>query len=293
MNTRITIGIIGNGFVGQATALLECENVQVMIYDIDESKRVPRDTTLESISKECDIVFVCVPTPMISPTNPRTNTSIVENVIKQLKDKELSRYCHIVVRSTVPTGFCKRLGVHHFPEFLTEKNWRNDFKEATEWIIGVNSVNDDIDNEEEVSDFKSKISNLFKFAHSSSCISSSNIIFESTDCTELAKYARNSFLAIKCSFFNELADFAEKKGIQYDNLVKLITLDSRINKSHTLIPGPDGQKGWGGTCFPKDTMSLLKQYEDVNTEGLVLKGGILRNEIDRPDKELVVGRSVS
>lgn len=316
-----TIGIVGNGFVGKATALLECDNVKVLMYDIDPEKCSPPGTTLKTLVDECDVVFVCVPTPMMSSDNPRTNTSIVENVLKELQyfrekkhsfkeslkhalplkvsgetgDERFKRseYCHFVVRSTVPVGFCALYEAHHFPEFLTEKNYMNDFRTAKEWVIGVNHT---LVTKEHQQDFKNNIMKILLEAHQSGRISSHKTIFESTNCTELAKYARNSFLATKISFCNELADFADEMGVNYESLQNIFTLDTRIGSSHTDVPGHDGKRGWGGTCFPKDVMSLLKQYEDKDLEGHVIKGVLRRNlNIDRPEKEWekLVGRSIS
>lgn len=310
----ITIGIIGNGFVGQATALLRCETVKVLIYDVDDKKCEPIGITMNDIVNICDIIFICVPTPMLSSDNPRTNTYIVESVIAQINvikkkkhsiretlknsfkggaNREIhSEYCHVVVRSTVPIGFCTQNKVHHFPEFLTEKNWKKDFESATEWVIGVN----DKVSQEHQREFKVNMIKLFHNAHMEGKISSYCTKFESTNTTELVKYARNAFLATKLSFCNEIADFAKRKGIEYEHVRNLFILDSRIGSAHTNVPGSDGRTGWGGTCLPKDCMSLLKQYEDSDLDGHVLKGVLRRNlKVDRKDKdwEKLIGRSIT
>jgi len=268
--------------------------------------------------EECDIVFICVPTPMMSSSDPRTDTRIVEGVITELQtlrekkhsfkesvlprrlsgetEEERNRrsnYCHFVVRSTVPVGFCERFQVHHFPEFLTEKNFENDFRTAKEWVIGVNNT---LVSEEHQRDFKLNVMKVIQYAHLEGKILSYKTLFESTNCTELAKYARNCFLATKISFCNELADFAKAKNVDYEALQRLFVLDSRIGSSHTDVPGHDGKRGWGGTCFPKDTMSLMKQYEDSGLDGHVIKGVLRRNlTIDRQEKdwETLIGRSIS
>ena len=67
----------------------------------------------------------------------------------------------------------------------------------------------------------------------------------------------NSYLAAKVSLFNEFYQLTEKVGCNWDNVVNGLTLDKRIEKDHTQVPGPDGQFGWGGHCFPKDTAALV------------------------------------
>ena len=75
----------------------------------------------------------------------------------------------------------------------------------------------------------------------------------------------------------------------------LATLDDRIGASHSTVPGHDGKKGFGGTCFPKDTLALLREFEDSNVESFLLKGAVERNiKIDRPEQDWSenVGRAV-
>ena len=120
------IGIVGNGYVGQATSLLSNKDTDLYIYDIDPDKRVPDKTlTLQSIATDCDIVFVCVPTPMDMSTG-RCHTNIVESVVYDLKTHNSE--VDMVVRSTVTVGLCDSLSVNFMPEFLPERNWKNDVR---------------------------------------------------------------------------------------------------------------------------------------------------------------------
>jgi UDPglucose 6-dehydrogenase len=93
-------------------------------------------------------------------------------------------------------------------------------------------------------------------------------------------------LATKVSFCNEIYQFCKLKGIDYENVRKLAANDDRILHSHTYIPGPDGKKGFGGTCFPKDTNSLKYEMENAGMKSYILNSAIERNEkIDRPEKD--------
>ena len=125
------IGIVGNGYVGKATSMLCCEEEDLLIWDNDESKRNINDF---KELKACDFVFVCVPTPM--DEDGSCHTEIVEHVVNKLIVHGLSRES-IVIRSTVPVGTSKSLGVSFMPEFLTEANWEQDFKNNNLRIIGL------------------------------------------------------------------------------------------------------------------------------------------------------------
>ena len=103
---------------------------------------------------------------------------------------------------------------------------------------------------------------------------------------ELVKMFRNCFLATKVSFCNEIYEFCQNKDICYENVRKIATNDDRILPSHTRVPGPDGKKGYGGTCFPKDTNSFKYEMEKVGVKPYILNAVIERNEtIDRPQKD--------
>tara|TARA_B100001939_G_scaffold223136_1_gene192025 strand:- start:109 stop:939 length:831 start_codon:yes stop_codon:yes gene_type:complete len=273
------IGVIGNGYVGRATSMLACNSEDLLVWDTDESKRnVNNFTDL----KVCDFVFVCVPTPMNKDGS--CYLGIVEEVVNQLITLGLDNES-IVVRSTVPVGTSKNLGVSFMPEFLTEANWEEDFKNNKLRIIGLQDTS---------YSNQLKFTNLFQSAKDCGKINESLCCFCSTDEAELAKLVRNCFLALKVSFFNEIEDFCSKSNIDYKMVSSLACQDSRIGESHTQVPGPDGQRGYGGTCFPKDMNSLLNQIEKISSSHIV-QAAVHRNQnVDRPQKdwEQNKGRSV-
>jgi UDPglucose 6-dehydrogenase len=271
---RINIGIVGNGYVGQATSLLKCDSVKTIIYDADPEKCDPLGVTLGDLSV-CHIIFVCVPTPM--NYDGSCHTAIVEEVIKDLKLH--AEKVPIVVRSTVPVGFCDSMGVNFMPEFLTERNWKDDVSNAKDWIVGTF----DADNV----DFKEKTRSLLKLACQNNKLKNPPIIhFMSNETAELCKYSRNCFLATKVSFFNELEKFCSKKDIPYELVREAVCLDERVGESHTSVPGPDGEYGFGGTCFPKDMASLEYQMTKSGLNPELIQAAIRRNlVIDRPEKD--------
>lgn len=269
------ISIIGNGYVGKATELLFSQSnlqsqVNILVYDKDSSKS-------KCSFEEClasDLFFVCVPTPMRRCGS--CDLSYVEDVMYKLTSNQVSPD-KVFLRSTVPVGTCDRFAVNFFPEFLTEANWRKDIEETTDWIVGLFSPS---------SSLKAELPALLK----------GKTHFCSSKEAELVKYTRNCFLATKVSFFNEINDFCEKHQISYETARRLVTLDSRIDDSHTLVPGPDGKRGFGGTCLPKDMHSLKFQMQFYETPSVIIDAAIKRNElVDRPERDWYQdkGRAVS
>ena len=82
---------------------------------------------------------------------------------------------------------------------------------------------------------------------------------------EMIKYFTNSFLATKVSFANEMYDLCLKLNLDYDKVVEYSVLDKRIGNSHLNVPGPDGDLGFGGHCFPKDLSALIKLSDDIGS----------------------------
>jgi len=281
------IGIVGHGYVGKATKLFESSSVCVSIYDIDIEKRYPhQNINLEYLAKHCNLIFVCVPTPMDVDDEGKCHIGIVEEVVNTLIDRGYNKH-NIVVRSTVPVGTCDQLGVNFMPEFLTEKNWKSDVQNCKDWIVGCNSNNQ----------FIAEIYDLFYMAQERGGISKDYILhFVTTMEAEMTKYVRNCFLATKVSFFNEMAQFCDQKGISYNKVRELTVLDSRVGPSHTFVPGPDGHgNGFGGHCLPKDLSSLCYQMKKCNVTPLILNTVQDRNNnVDRINKDWkeMTGRAV-
>ena len=282
-NNMHKIGIIGNGFVGKATLTLQCDDIDVLCYDINPDLCVPKGTTLHDLLA-CCAVFVSVPTP----TNSAGKTSIkcVDTVIFQLR--ELNYNGFTIIRSTVPVGTSDRYKCCFMPEFLTEKNAINDFINNSNWIFGCND-------DEHKDAFMALMTSIIHAAHVHKKIAHGRITFMSNKEAEMVKYFRNTFLATKISFCNEMHAFCVKQGINYARMVDVAAEDARICKSHTAVPGHDGRFGFGGTCFPKDINSLRSQMKEIDVPHCVIDAVIHRNEnIDRCEKDWMhdVGRTV-
>lgn len=268
--SQLSIGIIGGGYVGLATALFESSSViQVLIYDIDPMKRRPTEITLYDIVK-CDLIFICVPTPSCS--DGTCDISIVESVVAQLYAINLL-LDQIIIRSTVPPGTSQHLGTHFMPEFLTEKNWRQDFVQRDTWIIGLNpNKHPDV--------IQTRCQHLINLAHEQGRIRSNATRFVTTQEAECAKYVRNCFLSCKVAFFNEIYDYCERIGLNYETIRQLTIEDRRIGESHTQVPGNNGQFGFGGTCFPKDLAAFIAHFKSHQVTPSILQAAQDRNQRD-------------
>ena len=271
-----SIGVIGNGFVGQATALFENPETKLLIFDIDPKKCKPEGTTLKDMAA-CDLVFICVPTP--SHEDGKCNTSIVELVVRQLK--EINENCNIVIRSTVPVGTTESVKCFHMPEFLTEKHWRNDFINCELWVTGHSEME-----ESRVEKFRNLFKELLEKAHKYGKIKHTDFVLVKSDESELIKYFRNTFLSTKIAYCNEFYRLCNALNLNYNTISEIACADKRIGLSHIKVPGHDGKFGFGGTCFPKDTNSLITMYKENNIEAAVLNGVMKRNiEVDRPEQD--------
>lgn len=261
--------LIGFGFVGKATFLLYNPDTEFYVYDINPDFCIPQNFYPTDLSI-FDLAFICLPTPM--NIDGTCDTSIIRETIKKFP------HPFTIIRSTVPIGFCEENNLFFMPEFLTEKDWKNDFINNPVWYLGCPSSVSPVKRTE----MHIKFEKLIKLAHFHYKIKSTDIEFCSSTEAEFLKYAKNVFLSTKVSFFNELFSLIKKYNIDYTNIVKMLKQDPRMGESHLAIPGPDNKFGYGGTCFPKDTVSLYYQ----NSQSPLLEANLYRNEnIDRPTRD--------
>lgn len=277
----ITVGIIGNGFVGNATSQFENEKVDVLIYDVTPEKCKPFGLHLKLLCEKSDIIFICVPTPMSS--YGACHLGIVESVITELLETGVNfNEKPVVIRSTVPVGTSNKFNCFFMPEFLTEANARLDFKNTECWIFG----RKDNAKQEQNINFMRITREILNTNVVSGNIETDNSFFVETKEAEAIKLFKNTFLAVKVGFCNEFFRFCEGNNVNYENVIKGVVTDSRITKSHTLVPGNNGKFGFGGTCFPKDIASLQYQMTNLNVPSPIVNSTIERNNtIDRVEQE--------
>lgn len=156
------------------------------------------------------------------------------------------------------------------PEFLTEKNAKDDFINQNRIIIGeVNPGDGDA------------VVDMFKDSfHSSVRVFS----LPSTE-AELVKYVTNNFLSMKLSFANEIYDLCQHAGLDYTRVYESAKLDKRLGDSHWGVPGHDGDRGFGGHCFPKDLNAMIYMFEELGLDATMLKATRDKNDMVRKNRD--------
>ena len=272
--SKIKVGVIGNGFVGEAISFAFSSISDIYIYDIDPSKCL---NDIESVHN-CDFVFVCVPTPMYEDGSQ--DLSYVESAFQKATDGPV-----YILKSTVLPGTTDRLTKKYpkikiifSPEFLTERTAKLDMLTQSRIILG-----GELSLTEKA---KTLFNQRFKIK---------NIIQTDSKTAELTKYMNNTFFATKVSIMNEFKMLSDKIGANWEDALRGFVSDGRIGDSHLNVPGHDGKLGYGGTCFPKDVNALLSFSKKHNIELNTIKGGWSTNLNVRVDKdwEKKEGRSVS
>lgn len=274
------VGIIGLGFVGGSIDRFFKDKVDVFNFDINGDCNC---SSLEEVIKKSEIIFVCLPTPMMK--NKDCDLTIIKTALKSVS-KVNSPDKTIILKSTIPPGTCEKISkdlklpnLVFNPEFLTEANAYNDFVNQDRIIFG--------GSEKYTSILKSYFKTFFP---------NSEIVKTDYTTAELVKYVTNCFLAVKVSFANEIFDLTESLNINYQNLINIAMLDKRLGLSHWSVPGPDGKRGFGGSCFPKDMNALNQFYKNKEIKSFIIDSSVKRNEEkDRAEKdwELLKGRAVS
>ena len=277
------IGVVGLGFVGSAIHEGLRNFYDILTFDIDESKC---NSKLEDVVRNCDIIFQCLPTPM--KKNGECDLSIVTSSIrnidtlskKLMKDKPI-----IVIKSTVPPGTTEKLhydsrclDVIFSPEFLTEVNSFEDFKNQTRIILGGSRP------------ATNKVKTMYRkaFQHIP-------IVKTGYRTAEMVKYFLNNFLTTKVLFANEMYQICQKLNIDYDKVTEYSLYDKRLGSSHLAVPGPDGDFGVGGHCFPKDLAAMIYLAGSLGVDPVILKAIQEKNDCVRikRDWEGMIGRAVS
>ena len=279
------IGIIGRGFVGSAvefgfSAQTGCD-AQIKVYDKDPAKSIH---TLEDTVNESDFIFLSVPTP--SNEDGSMHLGILESVLQDIQVVNKRKDNIILIRSTIIPGtttkLCKKykkLNIVFNPEFLTERSAKFDFINQSRFILGGRKRN------------TARVADLYRwrFGDSVPCIETN---FETA---EMIKYMNNCFFATKVSFMNEMKLIADKSNVDWDLSVDGFVRDGRIGHSHLAVPGPDGKRGFGGSCFPKDIQAMINFGKNLDVDMNTLLGAWATNLQVRPEKdwENLKGRAVT
>lgn len=234
-------------------------------------------TDLGPATQDAQVVMIAVGTPSRRGDGHADLTYVFQaaaQIAENIKD-----YTVVVTKSTVPVGTSRQVAEiikttrpdliegEHFdvasnPEFLREGSAIGDFMRPDRVVVGVNSE---------------KAREVMHRLYRPLSLIEKPVLFTSPETSELIKYAANGFLAMKIAFINEVGDLCEKVGADVQDVARGIGLDGRIGR-HFLNVGP----GYGGSCFPKDTLALSKTAHDFNSPitliDTVIKANAVRKE---------------
>ncbi len=291
------IAMIGGGYVGLVSAACFAEfGVEVSVVEADPGRlaalhagrmpiyepgldalvagnvaagRLSFTDDLAAALAGAEAVFIAVGTPS-RRGDGHADLTYVYAAAEQVA-RALTRPAVIVTKSTVPVGTGRRIAailrdvrpdlpcaVASNPEFLREGSAIADFMHPDRVVIGV---------EEEGA--REVLRQLYRPLY----LIETPIVFTNLESAELTKYAANAFLAMKVAFINEMADLAEKAGADVHDVARGIGLDGRIGRKF-LHPGP----GFGGSCFPKDTLALVRIAQDAGAPSRLIETVVAVNE---------------
>ena len=275
------IGIVGQGFVGNAVYQKFKKYYDILTNDLDENKST---STIDNLIRLCDTIFLCLPTPM-KPSG-ECDVSILEDVLDNINliTDNLETRRTVVIKSTIPPGTTEKfnsiyesLNIVFNPEFLTERNAVSDYENQNRIILGGPRPT--------TTELKQIFSKVFPKAR---------IIKTNSTYAEMVKYTTNTFLSTKVSFANEIYEICQRVGADYDKVIEYATLDERLGESHWGVPGHDGDFGFGGHCFPKDLSALLYVARKQGSIHNVLEATQKTNDEVRKNRdwEQMKGRAV-
>ena len=228
------IGIIGYGMVGKAVD-----------YGFNRIGKIISDpkyntVTIKDVCAANPVaIFVCVPTP-----TDDTNYDTLRSVLKEIRACEYFK--PVIVKSTILPQYIKEFDVVYNPEFLSRATSNQDFVNPPFVLLGGKM------------DEAQYVADIYR---SYSMVNMDCVKFTDIKTAALAKYTMNSFYATKVTFMNQMYDVAEKLDVKWDNLVEIISSQPWMGTHHFQVPGPDGKRGFGGPCLPKDTEALVKEYD--------------------------------
>lgn len=260
------VGIIGYGYVGSAVAASYPDD-KIMIND---PKHKLKSKSIKKLKEKCQAIFVCVPTPQ-SETG-ECDTSILESIIAKL----LGYKGIVIAKSTASPGVYAdlesryNLKLAHVPEFLTQARAKFDYVNPHKIVVGCRE------------EIRQQVADVLM----TSAVNFDRVDIEYCSIQEASffKYLANTQLAIKVVVNNEYADLARQLGVKWERVVDIARTDYRLGATHWAVPGPDGERGFGGACFPKDTAALAHIAKENSVVLDILNSAIDKNKTYRNKK---------
>ena len=259
------IGLIGYGVVGKAADYTLKKEYEIIKYD-----KFQQLDSFESLTS-CDFIFIMVPTPFDCRSNVVDQSAVLES-LEKLASINYSGI--VIVKSTVPPGSCKNysdkfnLKIVFNPEFLRESTTPNeDFENQDTIVIGTSSKED----------FE-----LVKLMYQKVAVSHAEYYHTSTAEAEMIKTAQNTMLASRVALANMIFDACEENGIDYQKVRDIAFTNFEILGKHmTQVPGPDGSRGFGGKCLPKDIRAFSTVFNSELLDSIISYNDSLRDDLDQ------------
>jgi UDPglucose 6-dehydrogenase len=286
---QVKVAVIGGGYVGLPTAgvlakfghrVLLAEHDALRLQSLREGKSPHFEEGLEALMNEgvqkgnldfvleaskavddAEVIFICVPTPQ--GDGGATDLSYLMSAVMSIKDV-LRDKAILVIKSTVPVGTARRVAdvigrvdvsIVSNPEFLSTGTAVAESLNPERIVVGA-----------EDPQVAERVASLFQDTKAP-------VVITNNATAETIKYAANAFLAVRLSFSNEISRFCEKAGANVVDLLLGLGYDHRIGFSY-MQPGP----GWGGSCLPKDTASLIMMGRENDFEFSVLDSAVATND---------------
>ena len=258
------IGIIGFGYVGQAIGWTYKDH-DIIIRD----PKLKNSAGLEKFTDR-DAVFICVPSP--SDSEGRCDSSILEQTIKDLLFATVANPDLVIIcKTTAPPRVYSDLqqyfpNIVHSPEFLTAANNVADYTGSTYCVIGGHET---------------WANRAKKVILDGVDIPDHRVVITDIKTAALYKYMMNCYLATKVTFMNDFKQLADTENVRWEDLQLLASHDNRIGTTHMDVPGPDGEYGWGGACFPKDVSAIIMEAIDQGLDFDLMQRVETLNKIHR------------
>ena len=243
------IGIIGLGYVGSAIAWAH-QSDKIVIRD----PKLKDSHGLQEIVN-ADAVFICLPSPMLE--DGRCDTSYLENGLDELMSSvKFEKPIPIICKTTAPPSVYNKLqekypNIVYSPEFLTAANHIADYSNAEFFVIGGHT------------EWCERAREVIRQGVS---LTDNDFIYSDIKTASMFKYMMNSFMSMKVTFMNDFYELCQAEGVDWRTMKKLAGYDDRVGKTHMDVPGPDGQFGYGGACFPKDVAAIITEAIDLNVD---------------------------
>lgn len=279
--TQPVVGIVGAGTVGRALKSAFDERCEIYLTDPVFGLK---STPLVHLAKHCQIIFLAVPTPAKPDGN--ADLQAFYEVLAELRESvEVCEVAPVIcIKSAVPPDAIAHaqsdypgLRIVVSPEFLREASPIEDMLNMRSLVLGGNEQDCKV-----VADLFHKHSNISGEMRTS--------ILPDAVSAAFLKYQENAFLAMKVSFMNEMFDIFQQSGSQcsWEQLQGAFHQDhERMGTTHWRVPGPDGYRGWGGRCLPKDVAALQRYASRLGVDTPLMRTAWLRNLQDRNGKSVV------